>query len=100
MLHGYGANHTNALTGMTPAEAVALVVDGRPLPPMALVTVDGGGGYWNPHPGDNPMEMVISELIPLCQRMNLGPQPAEDRHHGHLHGRLRRPPAGREVPGR
>ena len=75
MLHGYGANHTNALTGMSPNEAVALVVDGHPLPPMALVTVDGGGGYWNPHPGDNPMEMVISELIPLCQRMNLGKSP-------------------------
>jgi pimeloyl-ACP methyl ester carboxylesterase len=42
---------------------------------MAMVTVDGGGGYWNPHPGDNPMEMVISELIPLCQGMNLGREP-------------------------
>ena len=75
MLHGYGANHTNALTGMTPREAVALVIDGHPLPPMAMVTVDGGGGYWNPHPGDNPMEMVMSELIPLCQGMNLGRAP-------------------------
>ncbi len=75
MLHGYGANHTNALTGMTPGEAMALVVDGQPLPPMAMVTADGGGGYWNPHPGDNPMEMVVSELIPLCQRMNLGRSP-------------------------
>ncbi len=75
MLHGYGANHTNALTGMTPVQAVALVIDGQPLPPMAMVTVDGGGGYWNPHPGDNPMEMVVTELIPLCQRMNLGRNP-------------------------
>ncbi len=72
MLHGYGGNHTDALTGMTPREAVALVVDGHALPPMAMVTVDGGGGYWNPHPGDDPMDMVVSELIPLCQRMNLG----------------------------
>ena len=75
MLHGYGGNHTNALSGMRPWEAVALVVDGQPLPPMAMVTVDGGGGYWNPHPGDDPMEMVISELIPMCQRMNLGRSP-------------------------
>jgi pimeloyl-ACP methyl ester carboxylesterase len=75
MLHGYGGNHTDALSGMMPSEAVALVVDGHPLPPMAMVTVDGGGGYWNPHPGDNPMEMVISELIPLCQGMNLGRDP-------------------------
>src|ERR1051326_5324897 len=42
---------------------------------MALVTVDGGGGYWNPHPGDDPMGMVVSELIPRCQRMGLGRSP-------------------------
>ena len=75
MLHGEGANHTNALTGMRPNEAVALTINGKPLPPMALVTVDGGTGYWNPHPDDNPMAMVISELIPLCQSMHLGRSP-------------------------
>jgi enterochelin esterase-like enzyme len=75
MLHGEGANHSNALTGMTPGQAVALEVDGRPLPRMAMVTVDGGQGYWNPHPGDNPMEMIVSELIPMCQRVNLGERP-------------------------
>jgi enterochelin esterase-like enzyme len=72
MLHGEGANHTNALTGMTPAQAVALQVDGTPLPPMAMVTVDGGTGYWNPHPGDDPMAMVVDELVPMCQRFGLG----------------------------
>ena len=75
MLHGEGANHSNALTGMTPGEAGALEIAGQTLPPMAMVTVDGGDGYWNPHPEDNPMEMVVSELIPMCQRMNLGKRP-------------------------
>jgi enterochelin esterase-like enzyme len=75
MLHGFGANHTNALTSMTPAQAVAVEVDGAPLPPMAMVTVDGGGGYWNPHPHDDPMQMVVGELIPMCQEMNLGRDP-------------------------
>jgi pimeloyl-ACP methyl ester carboxylesterase len=42
---------------------------------MAMVTVDGGGGYWNPHPGDDPMAMVTDELIPLCQRAGLGRAP-------------------------
>jgi enterochelin esterase-like enzyme len=42
---------------------------------MAMVTVDGGNGYWNPHPGDNPMAMVISELIPRCRRQGLGCSP-------------------------
>jgi pimeloyl-ACP methyl ester carboxylesterase len=76
MLHGYGGNHADALVGMSPAQAVALQVDGRPLAPMAMVTVDGGNGYWNPHPGDDPMAMVIDELIPLCRRLGLGRPPS------------------------
>jgi enterochelin esterase-like enzyme len=75
MLHGYGASHADALAGMSPAQAVALTINGRPLAPMAMVTVDGGNGYWNPHPGDNPMAMVISELIPRCRRLGLGRPP-------------------------
>jgi enterochelin esterase-like enzyme len=75
MLHGYGGNHADALVGLSPARAVALQVGGRPLAPMALVTVDGGNGYWNPHPGDDPMAMVIGELIPLCRRLGLGRPP-------------------------
>jgi pimeloyl-ACP methyl ester carboxylesterase len=75
MLHGFGGNHTNAVAGMTPAQALALKVDGHPLPPMAMATVDGGGGYWNPHPGDDPVAMVVDELIPMCQRLGLGNSP-------------------------
>jgi S-formylglutathione hydrolase FrmB len=71
-LHGFGGNHANALAGITPSQAVALQPGGAPLPPMALVTVDGGGGYWNPHPGDDPQAMLTGELIPLCQRRGLG----------------------------
>jgi enterochelin esterase-like enzyme len=75
MLHGYGGDHASAVVGMSPAQAVALRVNGRPLAPMAMVTVDGGGGYWNPHPGDDPMAMVTGELIPLCRRLGLGRPP-------------------------
>jgi enterochelin esterase-like enzyme len=71
-LHGFGGNHADALSGLSPAQAVALKPGGTPLPPMALVTADGGGGYWNPHPGDNPQAMLVDELIPLCQRTGLG----------------------------
>ncbi len=78
MLHGFGGNHATALAGMSPAQAVALKAGGEPLPPMAMVTVDGGNGYWNPHPGDDPMTMVTGELIPRCQRLGrvgaLGPR--------------------------
>ena len=75
MLHGFGGNHADALTGMSPAQALALRPGGRPLAPMALVTVDGGDGYWNPHPGDDPMAMVIRELIPRCRRLGLARAP-------------------------
>ncbi len=75
MLHGFGANHTNALTGLSPEQAVALEVDGHALAPMAMVTVDGGGGYWHPHPGDDPMAMIVSELIPMCRQLGLGRGP-------------------------
>jgi enterochelin esterase-like enzyme len=75
MLHGAGGDHAHAVTGMTPAQALALAPGGSPLAPMAMVTVDGGGGYWNPHPGDDPMRMLTRELIPMCRRRGLGAAP-------------------------
>ena len=75
VLHGYGTDHATALSGMTPAPALALRIGGAPLTPMAMVTIDGGNGYWNPHPGDDPMAMVVDELIPFCQRRGLGAAP-------------------------
>ena len=75
MLHGFGGDHAHALSGVTPAQAVALRDGGAPLPPMAMVTADGGGGYWNPHPGDDSMAMLTRELIPMCRRLGLGAPP-------------------------
>jgi S-formylglutathione hydrolase FrmB len=60
---------------MTPAQAVSLQVNGEALTPMAMVTVDGGDGYWHPHPGDDPMGMVVHELIPMLQDRGLGVPP-------------------------
>ena len=75
MLHGFGGDHRTSFSGMQPAQGLALVQGGKPLTPMAMVTVDGGGGYWNPHPGDDPMGMVVDELLPMCQAMGLGSPP-------------------------
>ena len=75
MLHGFGANHENAISGMDPAQALALIVDGMPLAPMGLVTVDGGPGYWHPHRDDDPMGMVVDELVPMLRARGLGRPP-------------------------
>ncbi len=75
MLHGSGRDHNDVLSGMTLPQAPALRINGRPLAPLAMVAADGGPGYWNPHPGDDPMGMVIDELIPFCQRLGLGRPP-------------------------
>jgi len=71
-LHAFGGSHASVLAGEPAARGLGLHVDGRLLPPVALAAADGGGGYWNPHPGDDPMGMVIDELIPLCERKGLG----------------------------
>jgi enterochelin esterase-like enzyme len=75
MLHGEGGDHTGSIGGLSPAKALALQVDGASLRPMAIVTVDGGRGYWNPHPGDDPMGMVVDELIPRLRALGLGRPP-------------------------
>ena len=75
MLHGFGSNHVRPVCGMTPSRALSINDAAISKGDMAIVTVDGGGGYWNPHPGDDPMSMVINELIPRCQRHGLGASP-------------------------
>jgi hypothetical protein len=70
-LHADGGSHTSPLGGLPLAQALA----GNGLPAIALVAADGGNLYWHPHPGDDPMGMMIDEIIPMCQRLGLGTTP-------------------------
>jgi pimeloyl-ACP methyl ester carboxylesterase len=75
VLHGFGGNHASGLGDVSLSQALAGRSSGRALAPMALVAVDGGGLYWNPHPGDDPMAMIVDELVPMCRRLGLGRSP-------------------------
>ncbi len=75
-LHGFGQNHrTGVGAAPTPAQAIALRVNGNALPPFALVTVDGGPHYWHVFGDDDPMAMITDELIPRCQALGPGRSP-------------------------
>ena len=84
-----GGDHADALVGMSPARAGA-EAGGRALAAMAMVTVDGGSRYWKPHPGDDPMAMVIDDhpAGPAARPRAA----AGGSHDGRLDGRLRRHP--------
>jgi hypothetical protein len=71
LLHPSGGDHTSPLGHASPVRALA----GDGIPPLALVACDGGNLYWNPHPGDDPMGMLVNELIPMCQKRGLGTAP-------------------------
>jgi len=75
-LHADGGNHASTLGGLTLAKALADRSGESGLPPTALVAADGGNLYWNAHPRDDPMAMVIEEIIPMCRQLGLGRAPA------------------------
>ena len=67
-LHAYGGDHSSALGRLAAAQALA----GNGIAPLALAVFDGGDLYWNPHPDDDPMGMIVDEIIPMCRRRGLG----------------------------
>ena len=70
-LHPDRGNHTTPLGRLTPARALA----GKGIAPFAIATFDGGNLYWNPHPKDDPMAMIVDEIIPMCRDRGLGRRP-------------------------
>jgi enterochelin esterase-like enzyme len=71
-LHGYTGTHAYPIGPTSPVQLLASSLNGRPLPAMAVAAIDGGNGYWHPHPGDDPMGMLLDEFLPMCRRRGLG----------------------------
>lgn len=71
VLHGYGGTWRSAWTdlGLHHFLAAHVAAGGRP---YALASVDGGNGYWHPRAsGDDPLGMVVHELVPRLAAMGL-----------------------------
>jgi enterochelin esterase-like enzyme len=69
-LHGYGSDAAGALAaGGYPDFMAGAVRAGAT--PFALAAVDGGNGYWHPHPADDPLGMIFDELPPLLDARGL-----------------------------
>lgn len=62
-LHGLGGDHTTFVEGLGGPQFLAQAV-ARGVPPFAIVSVDGGTGYWHPHAGTDAGAMVLDELLP------------------------------------
>jgi dienelactone hydrolase len=69
-LHGFGGDSTSALTAPNlPGYLAAAVSAGAP--PFAYAAVDGGDGYWHPHPDDDPLGMLLDEFPGELARVGL-----------------------------
>jgi S-formylglutathione hydrolase FrmB len=52
--------------------AQAQIVNGRPIAPIALASIDGGDAYWHPRSdGDDPIAMLLDEYLPMLARRGL-----------------------------
>ncbi|MGV0790244.1 alpha/beta hydrolase [Mycolicibacterium sp. XJ1819] len=69
-LHGKGSDAATVMAGGVEQGLAQAVELG--LPPVAVVAVDGGGGYWHKRAsGENSGAMVLDELIPVLASHDL-----------------------------
>jgi len=69
-LHGFGGDGRQAVSsGGYPQFIAGAVRDGAA--PFALVGPDGGGGYWHPHASDDPLGMLVEDLLPVLAQRGL-----------------------------
>lgn len=70
VLHGYGGDARGAIDcGEFDRQVAARVAGGGR--GFALASCDGGGGYWHPHPDDDPLGALLDEFLPLLASFGL-----------------------------
>lgn len=70
VLHGFGSTARAALdAGRYPSYLARHVAGGGA--PFVLAAMDGGPGYWHPHPDDDPLGALFDEFLPLLERRGL-----------------------------
>lgn len=70
-LHGKGGNHNSAFNDLGLDRLLTQVVQAG-TPPFAVVTVDGGDGYWHRRAtGEDAGAMVLGELLPMLSDLEL-----------------------------
>lgn len=70
VLHGYGASAATAIgAGAYDRHLASHVAAGGD--PFVLAAMDGGGGYWHPHDGDDPLGALLDDFVPMLARGGL-----------------------------
>jgi len=69
-LHGYSSNGRAAVSAGDYPQFIAGAVRAGAAP-FALVGVDGGDGYWHPHATDDPLGMLVDDLLPVLAARRL-----------------------------
>jgi S-formylglutathione hydrolase FrmB len=69
-LHGYASDgRADIDSGDYPQLVAGAVRAGAA--PFALAAPDGGNGYWHRHAFDDPLGMLVDELLPLLESRGL-----------------------------
>ncbi len=69
-LHAFGADERTPFDEMGYHKLLAAAVAAK-VPPFVLASVNGGPGYWHPHPDDDPLGMLVTEFPAILSQHGL-----------------------------
>jgi S-formylglutathione hydrolase FrmB len=70
VLHGLNGDDRSAFDELGYHKLLAAAVAAK-VPPFVLASVSGGNGYWHPHPGDDPLGMLLTEFPTILSQHGL-----------------------------